>query len=144
MSKELKEAMKQSIYTLLEGGKHSHREIGKLLGINRKTVDKYARRYVGNGPIPPTGADVENGPEAPPGFSGRKSSCLPYHDIIVKCLESGLTAKRIHQDLVSDYGFNGSYDSVKRYVRKLSDTSSVPFRRMEVRPGLEAQVDFGQ
>ena len=144
MSKTLKEAMKQSIYTLLEGGNHSHRKIAKLLGINRKTVDKYARRYFENGPIPPTGTDLQNGPVPPIGFSGRKSSCLPYHDIIVKWLESGLTAKRIHQDLVSDYAFSGSYDSVKRYVRKLSESSPVPFRRMEVRPGLEAQVDFGQ
>ncbi len=144
MSKELKEAMKQSIYTLLERKKHSHREIAQLLGINRKTVDKYARLYFENGPVPPPGSDIQNGPEAPPGFSGRKSSCLPFHDDIVKWIDGGLTAKRIHQDLVSDYGFTGSYDAVKRYVRKLSETSPVAFRRMEVRPGLEAQVDFGQ
>lgn len=145
MSKELKDGMKQSIYTLLKQEKHSHRSIAKLLGINRKTVDNYARSCSQNGPIPPAGSEVENGPIPPAGKAGRKSQCEPYHETIFNWVDKeGLSAQRIYQDLISEYSFTGSYDSVKRYVRKLSATSAVPYRRMEVLPGKEAQVDFGQ
>jgi len=54
-----------------------------------------------------------------------------------------LTAKRIHQDLVDEFAFEGSYWSVRRFVRRLSGGSSLPFRRLETAPGEEAQVDFG-
>lgn len=145
MSKELKEPMKQSIYTLLKQKKHSHRKIAELLGINRKTVDNYAKLHFHNGPIPPTGCKDQNGPISPAGQAGRKSQCEPYHDTILKWVEQdGLSAQRIYQDLIAYHDFQGSYDSVKRYVRKLTATSAVPFRRMEVLPGKEAQVDFGQ
>jgi transposase len=36
------------------------------------------------------------------------------------------------------------YHSVQRFVRQLLQTQPVPFVRMEVEPGMEAQVDFGQ
>ena len=58
-------------------------------------------------------------------------------------LEQGLHAKRIHQDLVEEHGFQGSYWSVMRLVRRLGHTQELPFRRMECQPGEEAQVDFG-
>ena len=41
-------------------------------------------------------------------------------------------------------GFTGSYQAIKRFVRRLRQTQPVPFVRMEVMPGVEAQVDFGQ
>lgn len=154
MSKELKEAMKQSIYTLLDQDKHSHRAIAKILGVNRKTVDNYARLYSENGPIPTTGSEAQklpaglsdqNGPKTSPGFPGRKSNCLPFHEQIIEWIEvDGLSAKRIHQDLVSELNFTGSYESVKRYVRKLSNKGVLPYRHIETMPGREAQVDFGQ
>jgi transposase len=62
----------------------------------------------------------------------------------VAAVAVGLSAQRIYQDLVCDYGFTGSYQAVKRFVRHLRATQPVPFVRMEVEPGAEAQVDFGQ
>jgi len=56
----------------------------------------------------------------------------------------GLSAQRIYQDLVCDNGFTGSYQAVKRFVRHLRETQPIPFVRMEVEPGAEVQVDFGQ
>ena len=56
----------------------------------------------------------------------------------------GLSAQRIYQDLVGEHGFAGSYQAVKRFVRQLRQTQPIPFVRMEVEPGAEAQVDFGQ
>jgi transposase len=58
-------------------------------------------------------------------------------------LEKGLDAQRIWQDLRDDYGFTGSYDSVKRYIRKEKAREPVRIYRIESLPGEEAQVDFG-
>jgi transposase len=58
-------------------------------------------------------------------------------------MEQGLSAKRIHQDLVAEHGFDHGYDSVKRYVRRLGRVSRLPMRRMESLPGQQAQVDLG-
>jgi transposase len=44
---------------------------------------------------------------------------------------------------VAEQGFAGKYDSVKRFVRRLTQCQPLPFRRMETPPGEEAQVDFG-
>lgn len=52
-------------------------------------------------------------------------------------------AKRIDQDLTSEHGFKGSYYSVRRFVRTLRTEKPEAFRRIEVEPGFEAQVDFG-
>jgi len=75
--------------------------------------------------------------------SGPISASEPYRPIILAKLEKGLTAQRIYQDLRTEHGFAGSYDSVKRFVRRLRQATPLPFRRMECAPGAEAQVDFG-
>ena len=173
MANRLKMAAVDSIYTLLERG-HSQRWIARALRIDRATVRRYAELVrQGSKPAgaPPgsegtdqtadpnlTGAPPGSGPldstshsnptTAPPGSmsSGgpvQASACKPYHDVILAKLGQGLSAKRIWQDLVPD-GFPAKYHSVRRYVQKLSRTSSLPFRRMECEPGAEAQIDFGQ
>ena len=50
----------------------------------------------------------------------------------------------IWQDLVSDQGFAGSYESVKRFVRKLRGVRSPEAAGIiQTEPGEEAQVDYG-
>ena len=71
------------------------------------------------------------------------SLCAGWKQEIEAGLDQGLSAKRIHQDLVRDRGFAGSYQSVKRFVRRLEQEAAVPFRRMEFAPGEQLQVDFG-
>jgi transposase len=156
MSNELKVAMRHSLKTLLEKGICSHREIARLLGLDRKTVDRYARLWAENGPQVPLGLEAQNGPEVPPGTGGQngpqvppgilgsRSRCRSYHDLIERKVSVELTARRIYQDLVFDHGFTGAYDSVKRYVRHLRGGTELPCRRMEVEPGWEAQLDFGR
>jgi len=78
------------------------------------------------------------------GNPGQKSKCEPLGAVIDGMLDSGLSAQRIYQDLVADYGFAGSYSSVKRFVRPRIASLPLPFRRMECLPGEEAQVDFGR
>ncbi|MCX5661462.1 MAG: IS21 family transposase [Planctomycetota bacterium] len=89
---------------------------------------------------------------------GTPSNCLAHRAEILAKLESGLTARRIHQDLASDHGgCVPSYHSVRRFVGKLRATGvasggsggsggggGLPFRRMECAPGQEMQVDFGR
>jgi hypothetical protein len=69
--------------------------------------------------------------------------CAAYRNTIESRLKSGLSAQRIYQDLVLEHGFSGSYESVKRYVRKLSEAVELPFRRIELAPGEEVQIDYG-
>jgi transposase len=109
--------------------------------------------------IPPAGSASENGGpsspewpgdcsgsargETPPAKRGRPSECEPYRATIQAKLDLELSAQRIFQDLVSEHGFQGGYDSVKRFVRHLGQGRTLPVRRMECGPGEEAQVDFG-
>jgi hypothetical protein len=76
--------------------------------------------------------------------AGRQSLCQPHLPQILAAVAVGLSAQRIYQDLVCDHGFAGSYQAVKRFVRHLRQTQPIPFVRMEVEPGAEAQVDFGK
>jgi len=95
-----------------------------------------------------TGSEVD--PTAKPAIStlgstaGRQSLCQPWRPQIEAAVAVGLSAQRIYQDLVCEHGFAGSYQAVKRFVRHVRETQPVPFVRMEVSPGAEAQVDFGQ
>jgi transposase len=75
--------------------------------------------------------------------SGTRSQCEPYRDEIIAQLEQGLSAQRIFQDLVSEHDFDGKYHSVRRFVARLKRSTPLPFRRIEVAPGAEAQIDFG-
>ncbi len=100
-----------------------------------------------NAAIPPAGLPAGNiAPAARNSIDsrGRPSQCEPFRELIVAKLGQQLSAQRIWQDLTTDPGFTGgSYDSVKRFVRRLGATTPLPFRRMECLPGEEAQVDFG-
>lgn len=87
-------------------------------------------------PKPANGAEVTtdfgwgNAPapaSIPVPVSGRSptaSVCEPYRDAIELWLSWGRNAMAIWRDLVSDHGFTGAYQSVKRFVRKLRGSHS--------------------
>jgi len=64
-------------------------------------------------------------------------------DVIAAKLDQGLSSVRIHQDLKTEHSFLGSYHSVRRFIDHLGLKEPLSFRRMEVNPGDEAQIDFG-
>ena len=131
----LKVSMRHAILELLKHG-WSHRRIARELGIDRRTVKRYARLEAAAQDAPkPTAVAKRPGPE---------SSCESLAEIIRKKLDEGLSGPRIWRDLKDHHGFKGSYESVKRYIRRLGATTPLPFRRIEVPPGKEAQVDFGR
>jgi transposase len=100
-----------------------------------------------NAAILPAGSEGENhAPTKPAGVGlplGRPTQCEPFRELILAKLEQRLSAQRIWQDLIAEHSYTGSYDSVKRFVRKLGAATPLPFRRMECAAGEEAQVDFG-
>ena len=144
MANELKMANIQSILTLNKRG-WSNRRIARELGIHRDTVGRHLRLASKNAASDELGGSKPA--KAPPGSKpqGRKgrSACAPFRRIIEAKLDQGLTAKRIHQDLVAEHGFAREYHSVRRFVRALGQTTPLPMRRMECSPGEQAQVDLG-
>jgi len=159
---------RQQVIALLALG-WSFRRIERETKVRRETVSRYARlgdsnpakvfpgsEDVGGGEVQdsagvegPNAAKVTAGPWANaakvfPGSSlPPRSAAGRYEQTIREKLGQGLTAQRIWQDLVEDFGYGYSYESVKRYVRRLE-----PERRavgvMTSLPGEEAQVDFFQ
>src|SRR5216684_255837 len=72
------------------------------------------------------------------------SACGQYGELIEQGLGRGRNAMAIWQDLVSDHGFAGSYQTVKRFVRKLHG-AALPeaVGIIQTAAGEEAQVDYG-
>lgn len=104
-----------------------------------------ANVHIGCGEAPAAPIQAESNPaNVQVGSEGRLSCCWVYRALIQGKLDQGLTAQRIFQDLQSEQGFAGCYHSVLRFVRRLQPRQTLPFRRMEVGPGDEVQVDFGQ
>lgn len=147
MANRLKVAEVDAILLLHKQG-WSNRRIARNLNIDRGTVNRYVRRAregpnAANAPTGSEGMEGSKAANAPTG-SGPLSKCQPYCRIINEKLDRGLSAQRIYQDMVNDHGFEGSYWSVRRFVRRLGKTRPLPFRRMECEPGQEAQADLGK
>jgi len=141
-----------AILTLKEHG-WSQGRIARELGIHPDTVGRYIH-LSGKDSKPatnaPTGSDGSKPANAPTGSdrqdqqkSGPESQCEPFRKIVEDKVEDGLSCQRIYQDLRAEYGFKGSYYSVRRFVKRLGENKLIPFRRMECMPGDESQVDFG-
>lgn len=73
------------------------------------------------------------------------SACEPYREVIEQGLDRGRNAMAIWQDLVTKYGFEPSYQSVKRFVQKIRPSQEAQARAVIITaPGEEAQVDYGK
>jgi transposase len=83
-------------------------------------------------------------PVASPQRSPSASACTAYREAIELGLSRGRNAMAIWQDLIDEYGFASSYQSVQRFVGKLRGTQTPQARVVIVTaPGQEAQVDYG-
>jgi transposase len=156
MPNRLKMSKIQSILALREQG-WSFTRIAQELGIHRQTVASQVRKHSKSTKAPtgsggsksteaPTGSVDSKSTKAPRGSSldhAGRSDCEPLREVVEEKLDQGLHARRIFQDLVSDHGFQGSYWSVMRLVRRLGQCRELPYRRLECAAGEEAQIDFG-
>ena len=136
----------------------AERAIARSLGVSRNAVRRHLARISSNDAkaptgSAPTGSEVPNDTKAPTGSESidaavampiSRSRCEPFRAEILSKLEQGLDSRRIYQDLVEEHGFSEKYWSVHRFVKSLGESSALPFRRIEVEPGDELQVDFGQ
>jgi transposase len=140
----------------LEAAGMSERRIARTLSISRKAVRRHLARNPSKDTKAPTGkaptgsgdpkdtkAPTGSGSAESPSLEVSRSLCHAYREAILAKLELGLTAQRIYQDLLEEQGFPGKYPSVRRFVQRLSARRELPFRRIEVEPGYEMQVDYG-
>ena len=143
MANHISMGVRDSIIGLYEKGCRK-RQIARVLGLDRGTVRRcIAAHEQSKAPISPAG-NGDSKPAIPPaGKSGRPSKCEKHSKYISDGIEAGLTAQRVYQDLKTEHGFAGAYDSVKRYVRRVFGQAPERISRMECLPGEEAQVDFG-
>src|SRR5206468_130510 len=159
MSNVLSTDKKQQVISLGKLG-WSLRHIEEGTGVRRETASVYlkaagvavclpgwGRRAPAKPAIvtPDFFAPFSQKPDAPSAPSPPSASvCEEYRELIEQGLARGRNGKAIWQDLVSDHGFVGDYQAVKRFVRKLRG----PQRPEAVgiiltAPGEEAQVDYG-
>jgi len=159
MSNVLSTDKKQQVISLGKLG-WSLRHIEEATGVRRETASVYlkaagvavclpgwGRRAPAKPAIvtPDFLAPFSQKPDAPSVPSPPSASvCEEYRELIEQGLARGRNGKAIWQDLVSDHGFVGDYQAVKRFVRKLRG----PQRPEAVgiiltAPGEEAQVDYG-
>ncbi len=78
---------------------------------------------------------------SPPQFA--QSLVLPYAEQVLGWHQEGIQATTIHDALVRKYGFSGSYDSVKRFLRRQKKEGPPATVMLDHKPGDVAQVDFG-
>ena len=71
------------------------------------------------------------------------SLLLPYEQQVKTWRDQGIQGTTIHQALVRNYEFSGSYSAVRRFLQKLQDAHPQATTILEFDPAEAAQVDFG-
>src|SRR5919198_877495 len=124
----------------------TYAEIARECGVDWRTVRKYLAEDAPSAP-----------PTAPPRAGSQPRVITPFVPVIEAWLRADLKLKGtvIHERLVAEHGFTGSYQRVKmflvearpRIAAELAATDENPLtglhRRFEVVPGAQAQVDWG-
>lgn len=124
----------------------TYAEIARECGVDPRTVKKYLAEDAPPGP--PTGT---------PRIGTQTRVIEPFVEVIATWLRADITLKGsvVHERLVAEHGFTGSYQRVKmhlaevrgRIAAELADVDENPLRglhrRFEVVAGAQAQVDWG-
>ena len=147
----MKPHLQTTIWTLLKGGA-TQREIERITSISRHTIRLYQRRFAAdpaNCPGVATDSPSQTAPPRPPTSvpiapSPALSKCEPHRAFIDAQLRLGRNATAIYQDLVDLHGFDGAYNSVKRFCAQLRHKEPAQFDRLSFAPGEEMQVDYGE
>jgi len=160
MANVLKDEKKQQIIALGRLG-WSLRKIQEATRVRRETISAYLRgagveiwppgRWKREGKakaaievITGFGAELSGTEPENSKAAGSASACEPYREIIEVELSRGRNAMAIWQDLVSDYGFQSGYQSVRRFAYKLRGAQTPQARAVILTaPGEEGQVDYG-
>ena len=126
----------------------SERRIARDMGVSRPTVHKYhelARQqgYLEKGANIPDDEPLQKvlgpGPKPPK----IPSSLEAYGEVVKTLRKQGIEMVAIWQRLRDNYGYSGSYSSVRRYVAHLESEPAEVYVRVHTPAGEEMQVDFG-
>lgn len=143
----MKPTLRAAIFTLFLNGV-SRREISRKIGVDRKTVRKYANEYeVGRAALnsPVAAGAIGTAAEGAVVVAGLgRSACESHREWIKEQVELRRNAVAIYQDLKDEFAFEHQYNSVKRFVRRLKHKDPEQFDRLEFAPGEEFQVDLGE
>jgi len=123
---------------VLVGKGRSVRSVAKELGVDESTLRyRLERRAAG----------------AVDGRTQQAEACDPFKDVIESWIKRQdwdgerrrpESIQSLYELLVSEHGYAGSYKAVQRFVRRRAPAPKVrPVRRIETRPGTQAQVDWG-
>jgi transposase len=124
----------------------TYAEIARECGCDWRTVRKYLAEESPSAP-----------PAAPPRAGTQPKVITPLVGVVEAWLRADITLKGsvIHERLVTQHGFTGSYQRVKMFLAEarpriaagLTEADENPLtglhRRFEVVPGAQAQVDWG-
>ena len=126
----------------------SNRQIRDELGVDRRTAQKYREWAEAQGLLTGDLPDVSQlqklqaetfGQPRPP---QNVSTVEPYRALVMKLRQENVEIAAIRERL-KEHGYSGSYDAVRRFVRRLEPSPLDVTVRVESQPGEEAQVDFG-
>ncbi|MDX1521327.1 MAG: IS21 family transposase [Anaerolineae bacterium] len=126
----------------------SNRQIGRDLGIDRRTVKSYRqwaeRQELLAGAVPEVEALQRLVAETLPSKLPPQnvSSVEPYRKLVEKLVAEKVETAAIHQRL-KERKYKGSYSAVYRFVNQIKGQRVAATVRVERSPGEEGQVDFG-
>jgi transposase len=123
----------------------TYAEIAAEVGCDWRTVRKYLS------------SDASSTPPAAPSRRGSQPRCIdPVVGVVEGWLRTDIAVRAsvIHERLVAEYGFTGSYQRVKLFVQQARPRLAAQVqgdenplrglhRRFEALPGAQAQVDWG-
>jgi transposase len=137
----------QDIIRRLQLGE-SERRIARDMQISRQTVHKYhaiakEQEYLEKGRAQPSEAELLEA--LGPGVQVPKQSSTvePYRESIQNWLKQGVEMTAIWKRLQENYGYQGGYSSIRRFVHQLEGIEPEAFIRVHTEPGEDMQVDFG-
>ncbi len=126
--------METTIKTLYQRG-YNKTQIGRMLGIDRKTVRKVLKEAATN----QNSAVAERAPTK----AAWPSMLDEYREYIETQLSKELSIIRIHQDMQKEFGIECGYTTLRDYVAKIRKSQPHAYMVLHSLPGEEAQVDFG-
>lgn len=138
--------LRELIYRFRKG--EGNRPIAAATNLSKNTVKKYRRLAEKHGfldadqPLPSL-EELGRVMIVPSPPKHMRSTVEPYKEQVRLWLESEVEQQTIWQRLRDDYGYCGSYSSLRRFVQRLRPAEPEAFCRIETAPGEEAQVDFG-
>jgi len=126
----------------------SNRQIERDTDVDRRTVKRYREwaetQGLLEGPLPPLEALQALLEQTMPGHLPPQniSSVEPYRELVERLVKENVETAAIRCRL-GEQGYDGSYNSVYRFVSQLKPRTPKATVRVERKPGEEGQVDFG-